>query len=139
MYHKLINKTKKQLSNMKNLIKPILFVLLTAAASFAETNDVKNPSKLQVSVYNVQNSYTLKLFVEKQKGETVKVEVKNKAGVLLQTEYISKGVAKSGMNIDLSQLEKGTYSIEISTKTEKLVKEINISNTQQITEKIELL
>jgi hypothetical protein len=124
---------------MKNLIKPILFVLLTATASLAETNDVKVPAKLQVSVYNVQNSYTLKLFVEKQIGETVKVELKNKAGVLLQTEYISKGVSKSGMNIDLSQLEKGTYSVEISTKSEKIVKEINITNTSQITEKIELL
>lgn len=115
---------------MKNLIKPILFVLITAATSFAGTNDIKNPTKLQVSMYNVQNSYTLKLYVEKQKGETVKVELKSKAGFLMQTEFLAKNVTTTGISFDLSQLEIGTYSMVISTKTEKLVKEIRVTKNE---------
>ncbi len=117
---------------MKNLVKPIFFVLLAVNLSLAEPNVKITPTKFSLSMYNVQNTSTVKLFVEKQKGEDLKIEIKDFNGNVIITDYFSKKDSKTGISFDFSTLEAGIYSMEVSNNSDKIVREIRVTNSATV-------
>lgn len=121
---------------MKKLFRTIagLAMALTLSfSSFATTPNVKetkNPVTFEVGMYNVTNTHNLKLFVEKKKGQSLKIQVKNTDGQTLLTEFVDKNSTKYGVNLNMDSLAEGKYVIEISNDTEMLKKDIQISTTE---------
>jgi hypothetical protein len=118
---------------MKTFLKTILFVCLSAGVALSNPVKLTNkPTSFNIGMYNVQHSHVLKLFVEKQKGSDLKIEIKDKDGAILLTKFIDKRDVKSSMSLDISQLTEGNYTLEVSNSTEKFVQELNLSTTQSV-------
>lgn len=113
---------------MKKLVKPFVLLLLSVSMAFA----APKPQSFKVGMYNVQNSHLLKVFVEKKRGESMIVEIKNKNGQTVVTKYLDKKSSKAAICFDLEDLEAGNYSMEISNKNEVFVKEINLVDMKKI-------
>lgn len=123
---------------MKNLMKSIVIVgcllfLSTASYAVESKNQCKNNScqNFQISMYRVQNSLTMKLMMEKTKGERVLVRLKNSQGQIVYQESIAKSATKLGRDLNFSDSEDGKYSLEISDGREVIVKDISLT-TQDI-------
>ena len=121
---------------MKKLFRTIagLAMALTISfASFATTpkvKETKNPVTFEVGMYNVTNTHNLKLFVEKAKGQYLKIELKSIDGKSLLTEFVDKKNTKYGVNLNMDNLAEGNYVIEISNDQELLKKEIQVVTNQ---------
>ena len=113
---------------MKKLVKTFALLLFTVSVSFASPK----PQSFKVGMYNVQNTNTLKVFVEKQKGENLKVELKDKYGSVVFTKYADKKSDKAAYSFDLAQLETGAYQLEITNNKEVYVKDLNVVNTEKV-------
>ena len=113
---------------MKKLIKPFVLLLLSVSLGFA----APKPQSFQVSMYNVQNSHSLKVFVEKKKGDNLKVELKDKDGMSVLTRFIDKKSTKAAYCFDLEALDSGVYQLEITNNKEVYVKDLNLVKTEKI-------
>jgi hypothetical protein len=120
---------------MKKLVKSIALVFIALSVAVATPVEIKNttnPQSFKVGMYNVKDSHILKVFVEKTKGENLKMELKDKNGTTIASKYLSKADTKLGVNFDLSDLKAETYTLEIFNKEEKLVKEINLQKVETV-------
>jgi hypothetical protein len=120
---------------MKKLVKSIALVFIALSVAVATPVEIKNttyPQSFKVGMYNVKDSHILKVFVEKTKGENLKMELKDKNGTTIASKYLSKADTKLGVNFDLSDLKAETYTLEISNKEEKLIKEINLQKVETV-------
>ena len=81
----------------------------------------------------VLNATTLNVIVQKQTGSRVQIVLKNAAGTVLHTEYLTKkeGTFKSKLN--LSELVNGTYRVEVTNGTDVMVKDFTISDVAPAT------
>ena len=124
---------------MKALIKPLLVAAIlvsSVAASFATAKPITKPEK-PATVYQ-SGMYTaadgrLVVMLNKQAGSKVSVSVKNAAGTSLFTEYMPKRENKACLKFDLSQLQDGTYTVEITNGTDVTQRQVTLS-TKQVAE-----
>ncbi|GAB3563495.1 hypothetical protein GCM10027578_07270 [Spirosoma luteolum] len=127
---------------MKALIKPLLVATIlvsSVAASFATAKPITKPEKpaKPATVYQ-SGMYTaadgrLVVMLNKQAGSKVSVSVKNAAGTSLVTEYMPKRENKACLKFDLSQLQDGTYTVEITNGSEVTQRQVTLS-TKQVAE-----
>jgi hypothetical protein len=120
-------KQQKLLKIMKKLFKT--FAVLALCTSFAFAN-VK-PASFKVGMYNVHNTHTLKVFVEKKTSEALLLEVKDSKGAVLQSEKLGKNKSQMGVALDLSSLPSGDYTLHISDKNSTYVKDIRLEKEQK--------
>ncbi|HLO44768.1 MAG TPA: DUF3244 domain-containing protein [Leadbetterella sp.] len=113
---------------MKKLVKTFALLLFTVSVSLANPK----PQSFKVGMYNVQNSHSLKVFVEKQKGDNLRVELKDNKGSVIMTKYADKKSDKAAYCFDLAQLDSGAYQLEITNDKEVFVKDLNVVNTEKI-------
>lgn len=121
---------------MKKLIKTVFF--LCAGVSLAFANPSPQPKSFSVGMYNVSHTRTLKVFIEKSKGDELKITLKNEDGKEVSDNYVPKKSVKEGYAFDLSALEPGKYTLEITNSREKFTKEINVVQSVQIDDQIVL-
>ena len=120
---------------MKKLLKSI--IVFFAAVSFATASPIKVPSTkspetFKVGMYNVQNSFVIRVFIEKMTGDAIKIELKDKNGTSLFSKFAGKKDALKCFNIDMSNLESANYTLEISNGKELMVKSLNLKHGETV-------
>ena len=90
------------------------------------------PSSFKIGMYNVKQTHVLKVFIEKEKGSQLKLEIKDEKGESLLVNYVSKKAIASRIYIDLNALKDGNYILEFSNKSEKFTKELNLSSKEVV-------
>ncbi|CAN1558380.1 hypothetical protein MCERE19_02504 [Spirosomataceae bacterium] len=113
---------------MKKLVKTFALLLISVSVSLANPK----PQSFKVGMYNVQNSHLLKVFVEKEKGENLRVELKDKNGAVMMTKYADKKSTKAAYCFDFAQLSTDSYKLEITNDKEVFVKDFNLVNTEKV-------
>ncbi len=116
-------------------IKLSFFFLVCLITHTAFTNPSKvlvKPSSFKVGMYNVHHTHLLKVFLEKQKGSVLKIEISTTEGETILINYVSKRNVKTRLSIDLSQLEDGEYYIVFSNKSEKYKQKLRLTSKQVV-------
>jgi hypothetical protein len=121
---------------MKKLFLTSAFVCSVLLSTFA--NPVKGPSSFSVGMYNVKNSQTLKVYVEKSKGQNLKLEILDANGEVVNTSFAAKKSNKEGFSFDLSQLKTGDYTLRLSSYGEIWTKSFSKKASELLQEKIEI-
>lgn len=112
---------------MKKLFKTL--AVLAISSTLALANNA--PKAFKVGMYNVQNTNTLKVFIDKETSDALTLEIKDANGVLLQKEVVAKNKSKAGLSVDMSQLEAGNYSLTISSKDYTYSKDLEIKKEKK--------
>lgn len=113
---------------MKKLFKTLAVLAVSGTMAFANG---PVPQTFKVGMYNVQNSHTLKVFIEKESAEPLLLEIKDANGRTIQHDYFGKNKSKSGVSLNMENLESGNYTLEISDKTNTFKKEIELTKEQK--------
>jgi hypothetical protein len=121
---------------MKKLFKTLALVCATTIFTFA--NPLPKPKTFAVGMYNVTNTLALKVFVQKVKGDNLKLELKDGNGNCFLTAYSSKKNVKEGFMFDLKNLNEGLYTLVISNESETFEKTINLVKPVTLESKLEI-
>ncbi len=121
---------KKLFRTVAGLAMAFTITFTSSAASTVPVKETKNPVTFEVGMYNVANTHNLKLFVEKQKGQSLKIQLKDLDGQSLLTEFVHKNNTRYGVNLNMEGLKEGQYVIEISNDKEIVKKEILITTSE---------
>lgn len=121
---------------MKTLIKSFAFALtlgiVTSAATFAETNPGINPDKTasyQSAVYTT-NSGKISIALDKQKGSTADIKLKNNDGQVLYSYHLGKNENTYRSRLSVNDLPDGVYQVEISNGAEVTTHTVTVSTQQ---------
>ena len=79
----------------------------------------------------MQNTHTLKVFVNKESSDALLLEIKDAKGRVLQSENIGKNKHKMGLTINMSNLESGEYKLQLSDKTSTFTKDFRLEKEQK--------
>ncbi len=128
---------------MKTLIKSLAlatalttacFVSQTAVAAPLSGTNVPTlaPAKLahasfQASVYSLTNSPVMRVAIDKAPTGSMDVLVKNAKGEVLFTEHVAKKQSQFRASFNLSELEDGTYRVEITNGQDTTTHEFTIA------------
>ena len=117
---------------MKKLFKTFAILLLATATTFATTSEddkkkVKQPTSFDIGMYNVKNTSTIRLMLEKAKGDIITIKLRDETGDILHKEVVRKNNTFYKTNFQLDGLSDGTYQFEISSDNEKVVREVTVS------------
>ncbi len=121
---------------MKKLLKTLALVCATTVFTFA--NPRPQPKTFAVGMYNVSHTLTLKVFVQKLKGDNLKLSLKDENGAVIQTAYSAKKSVKEGFLFDLKNLNEGNYTLQVSNDSETFEKAINVVKKVAVEDKIEI-
>lgn len=121
---------------MKKLLKTLALVCATTVFTLA--NPLPQPKTFAVGMYNVANTLTLKVFVQKLKGDNLKLTLKDETGAVVQTAYSAKKSVKEGFVFDLENMNEGNYTLTVSNDTETFEKTINVVKKMALEQKIEI-
>jgi hypothetical protein len=121
---------------MKKLFKTLALVCSTTIFTFA--NPLPQPKTFAVGMYTVTNSLALKVFVQKAKGDNLKLELKDGNGKCFLTTFSAKKNEKEGFTFDLKNLNEGHYTLVISNGSERFEKDINLVKTVAVEAKLEI-
>jgi hypothetical protein len=114
---------------MKNQIKPIIAALLLGTAFFVNANTLPvNPSikPFVSSMYKSAGMPAYNLAINKAKGTKMKVVLKNSEGEIVYKESLSKRETKFRTKLNLSELQKGSYTLELNDGKNVEIKKIEI-------------
>ncbi len=121
---------------MKTLIKSLALALslaaVTSSATFAETNPggkTKTVATYKTGIYMTQAG-KLSIALDKGKGGTVLISLKNADGRQLYSQYLGKNEQVYRTLLDLNQLEDGIYQVEITNGVETTTQRVTISTNQ---------
>lgn len=120
---------------MKKLLKSIIVffsAVSLATASPIKMPTTKNPENFKVGIYNVQNSFIMRVFIEKIAGDAIKIELKDKNGNSIFSKFTGKKETIKCFNIDMSNLESTNYTLEISKGKELVIKNLNLKQGETI-------
>ena len=123
---------------MKNLLKTFAVLFLASVTTFAGTNptssvdDEKNSIKF--GMYFNQDSEKIRTFYEKETGEKLEVRFIDSDGKVISQTGISKKLTSAQMDIDVSQLVDGNYTIEVTSENEVLTREVVINTSKPVKE-----
>lgn len=122
---------------MRKLLKSFAIaacgIILLNVSAFALPVDSKTECKnnscenFKVGMYRVKNTLTMNLLMEKQKGERVKICLRNSAGKVVHEETVARSIEKMGRKFNFSEIADGRYTLEISDDSERIVKNINLT------------
>jgi hypothetical protein len=116
---------------MKKLIKTIALTLIAGSlslSSFANPNLHTDKEKhFEVGMYYDYSSGTIKTFIEKQKGERLKVTFKDEYGNEISHAYTNKNDEVSKVYFDINTLPNGTYFIKVTNGQDEAIRSIEVS------------
>lgn len=126
---------------MKNSIISASFLglLLLSISSFATDKKVKEEksktsnANFDLSFYQLKNTQKVKLAVEKGTSFPVSIELVDNKGNLFYDEKLPRNESLYSRIFDLSELNPGTYSLEISSNGQKIRKQIDIKSNMDRT------
>ncbi|WP_071501346.1 hypothetical protein [Arsenicibacter rosenii] len=121
---------------MKTFATSLMIALSLGFATVASADDNRSAATTATS-----NSYrtaiyaspyspsTLRVNVEKQAGKALVINIKDKQNNVLASQYITKKSGTFSAKFDLSQLEDGTYHVEVISDNEVTAKSITLKTT----------
>lgn len=132
-------------SGLSQALLAVLFAALplTSGAQATQDDPAGAPSaskkkdyglSARISMYPVIHTATLRVIMEKYKGESVTIFLKNSTGNLLQKALVPKKYDRFSARFDFDDLPDGAYTLEISNGVETISKNILFS-TRSIVEK----
>jgi hypothetical protein len=119
--------------SLKNFALTACGIILLNVSAFAFSVDTKSECKnnscenFKVGMYRVKNTLTMNVLMEKQRGERVKICLRNSSGSILHEETVPKSLEKFARKFNFSEIADGKYTLEISDDNEKVVKNINLT------------
>lgn len=123
---------------MKISITSILtsaFALTLSFTSFAADKKKSKEEKetaavtFDAALYKIGDSNKVRLSVDKNANERLRVVLKDKAGKIYYSEVFNQRDTKYRRVFNLDEMGDGTYYFELSHKKDKKVKEVNIEST----------
>ncbi len=118
---------------MKNSFKTLAVALIAGIFTFSTvlaSEPIENkltPSKsFDVGMYRIINSMKVNVTIEKTKGNSLEITLKNDKNETIYTEFVSKKLVAFAKKFDLTGLTDGKYRFEISDGKETITKEINV-------------
>lgn len=109
---------------MKTLAHSLLTALLLSTATFASDATTKpttsaNPTvttdSYKVAVVPSATPSKLNVYVERNPGQVMSVSLKSTNGKVIAKQFVSKKQGNFRFKFDLSDLEDGTYSVEVAS------------------------
>lgn len=120
---------------MKNLLKIVAGLMLVSSFAFAN-NDKVTPNKVEVksfkmAMYFDQSSGVVKTFYEKDVKKNLRIEIRDSNGNVLAKDFMGKKRNTAQFNFDISRLEKGIYTLEVSIGDEVVTKTIGLAEVER--------
>ncbi|MBU1822094.1 MAG: hypothetical protein KKG00_11370 [Bacteroidetes bacterium] len=118
------------MKNVKRmLVVALCGVMMSGSVWAVAPRDCKNNKcgSFQVGMYHVKNTLSMRLMMEKNRGEKVLVRLLNNKGQVLHEEMVGKRTNKYARKFDFSQIQDGSYTLEITNGEERVQKDINLS------------
>ncbi|AUD02531.1 T9SS type A sorting domain-containing protein [Spirosoma pollinicola] len=124
---------------MKTLIKSLVLALslgiITSAASFAaipETNPIGRPSKVSSYKTGIYSTIAGKLHISLDKtiGGRVDIRLIDADGKALYAQHLGKNESGCRVRLNLSDLEDGVYTLEITNGIETTTQSVTIVTQQ---------
>ena len=132
-----INNNNKYMNAMKtNIITSALFAaLLITSTAFAgtEPSDDKITAKVaavQVSTYKTVDN-NIRVNIEKKASIVASILIRDANGQVVYSQHIGKKTEKLAAKFDVSNLEDGTYQIQVVSKEGTISKEINLKTATE--------
>ncbi len=125
--HKIMKKTIK---NFAIALVAGIFTFSTVLATEPVETKLEANKSFDVGMYRIMNSMKVNLAVEKLKGNTVEITLKNDKNEIIYTEFIGKKLVKFSKKFDLTGLADGKYRFEITNGKETITKEVNVETRQ---------
>ncbi|MGX7686251.1 hypothetical protein [Flectobacillus sp. BAB-3569] len=112
-----------------------LTVLSVVSFANNDNNNANKTKTFEVGMFKSKNSLNMNLMLEKVTDKKVKIILKDPSGKVLHQEYVAKNTPSYYGKFDMSQLEDGVYTFEITDGTEKIIKTVNLQSpeTQETT------
>ena len=112
------------------------FALTLSFTSFAADKKKNKEDKetaaavtFDAALYKISDTNKVRLSVDKNQNERLRVILKDKAGKIYYSEVFNERDTKYRRVFNLDEMGDGTYYFELSHKKSKLVKEVNIEST----------
>lgn len=120
---------------MKTLIKSLALALTlgvaTSAATFAEVNPGTTAVSYQSAVYTTVSG-KLSIALDKQKGGTVDVSLKDAEGKVVYARHLGKNESQYRTRLNLIDLPDGVYQVEITNGVETTSHKVTIATKQPV-------
>ncbi|GAB3498094.1 hypothetical protein GCM10027341_19160 [Spirosoma knui] len=124
---------------MKTYIKSLFVALtigaVTSANAFSDPNPITRPTaaaSYKTGIYT-SNTGKLNIALDKQKGGTVDISLKNAEGKVLYNKHLGKNESTCRTRLNLDELEDGVYYVEISNGVETTRQSVTIATKKPST------
>ena len=115
---------------MKTFVKSFAIAVLSVMSFVASATNTNEPASTKkpfaVGMYQTINTMKMNVLIEKTTNKNLYISLKNEKGDVLHKERVGKTNEKYHGKFDLSELEDGKYSFEITDGESKIVKTVNI-------------
>jgi len=124
---------------LKSLTAAAFGILLlssnVSALPFEAKIECKNNNcrNFRMGMYQIKNTVTMKVLVEKVKGSRMAMRLMNDKGQILHEETFGKSFSKFGRSLNFSEIPDGNYTLEISDNEERIVRYIRLA-TKNVSE-----
>jgi hypothetical protein len=120
---------------MKTLVKTFAIAVLSVMSFVSNASDNNEPTgsikkPFAVGMYQTANTLQMNVLIEKTTSKDLYVSLKDEAGNVLHKERVGKKGTVYHGKFDLSELQDGKYSFEITDGDTKVVKNVNIGTTK---------
>jgi len=121
---------------MKTLIKPLLvafsLTFVTLSASFADVNPGTRPTAVatyKTAIYSTTEG-KLNIALDKETGGAVDIKLKSASGQVIFFQHVGKKEKTSRIRLNLSELQDGTYQVEITNGVDVTTHTVLLSTPQ---------
>lgn len=121
---------------MKTLAQSLLTALLLSTATFASAatthpttsvNPTVTTSSYKAAVFPSAIPSKLNVYVERTPGQAIIISLKASDGTLLGKQSVGKKQGNFHFQFDLSELEDGTYNVEITSGNDVSVQSVTVT------------
>ncbi|WP_420148913.1 hypothetical protein [Spirosoma sp.] len=120
---------------MKTLAHSLLTALLLSTATFASTaattptaaNPTVTTESYKAAVFPAASPSKLNVFVERTPGQMMIVSLKGTDGKVLARQLVNKKQGNFRFQFDMSDLQDGTYSVELSSGNDVTVYPVTLA------------
>ncbi|AYQ33380.1 MULTISPECIES: DUF3244 domain-containing protein [Runella] len=117
---------------MKTFVTTLVCALaLGSTATFAsDPTEDKKAKPIQIGVFTTKEA-KIQMAVRKGQGEKAVITLRDAKQNILHEDVMSKKSEKYDARFDVSQLEEGEYTLEVTSGKDKIQKKVSIQSAKQ--------
>lgn len=112
---------------MKPLAVALVASMFAIASANAEPTKPSDKKSFEVGMYRVVNTMKMNVLIEKIPGTWVEIRLKDSKNETVHVEFAQKKLTTFAKKFDLTGLEDGKYTFEITNGKETVKKEFELS------------